>query len=689
MTAATYDRHKEKARQRQLEISQEGRDIGTPPPPADLARKESCLADFRRFCLTYFAPTFPLPFSDDHGKVIAKIERAVLEGGLFAVAMPRGSGKTTLAECACLWALVYGHRSFVVLVGSDLGAAERMLESLKVELETNELLGEDFPEICYPIARLERIANRCKGQTSRGEPTYITWTADTLVLPSLPGSPAAGSVVKVAGLTGSIRGLKHKRPTGQAARPDLVIVDDPQTDESARSASQVAYRERVLAGAVLGLAGPGKKISGIMPCTVISPGDVADRILSPQLHPEWNGERTKLLYSLPARLDLWERYSEIRADSFRAGRGGADATEFYRQHRAEMDAGATPAWRERYRPDEVSAIQHAMNLRIDDVASFQSEYQNDPLPPDEEEAGELTADEIAGRVNRHKRGVAPAGSTRLTVGIDVQGSLLWWAAVAWGEDFAGAVVDYGAWPKQRKAYYTLRDASPTLQDGRPGTLESQLWAGLEGLAADLFGRDWQTDGGGTLRVDRALVDANWGLSTKLVYRWCRQSAHSAILTPAHGKGIGASGNPMSEWPRRPGERHGEGWVMPVPRPGEVRRIIWDANGWKSFLVSRWRAQGKGGLYLYGERPEAHRMFAEHQTAEYRVRTQGRGRELDEWKLRPHKPDNHLLDCLAMAAVAASVAGVVVTSGGGKAEAVKPKTVSWAEMQRKARESRGR
>ena len=30
---------------------------------------------------------------------------------------------------------------------------------------------------------------------------------------------------------------------------------------------------------MLGLAGPGKKISGIMPCTVIRPGDMADRIL--------------------------------------------------------------------------------------------------------------------------------------------------------------------------------------------------------------------------------------------------------------------------------------------------------------------------------------------------------------------------------------------------------------------------
>jgi DNA invertase Pin-like site-specific DNA recombinase len=54
----------------------------------------------------------------------------------------------------------------------------------------------------------------------------------------------------------------------QSCSTGVVGGDDPQTDESARSLSQCAHRESVLAGAVLGLAGPGRKISGIMPCTV-------------------------------------------------------------------------------------------------------------------------------------------------------------------------------------------------------------------------------------------------------------------------------------------------------------------------------------------------------------------------------------------------------------------------------------
>ena len=49
--------------------------------------------------------------------------------------------------------------------------------------------------------------------------------------------------------------------------------------------------------------------------------------------------------------------------------GLADATEFYRQHREAMDAGAVVAWPERYNHDELSAIQHAMNLKLQDEAA--------------------------------------------------------------------------------------------------------------------------------------------------------------------------------------------------------------------------------------------------------------------------------------------------------------------------------
>lgn len=85
-----YEALKERARARNAAISSAGRDIGDLPEVLNPGRKAKAATDFRDFCECYFQQTFHLPWSPDHLKVIAKIEEAVLHGGLFAMAMPRG-----------------------------------------------------------------------------------------------------------------------------------------------------------------------------------------------------------------------------------------------------------------------------------------------------------------------------------------------------------------------------------------------------------------------------------------------------------------------------------------------------------------------------------------------------------------------------------------------------------------------
>jgi len=367
---ADYEAMKEAARARNAELSAIGRDIGDIPEVVDPQRKVRAETNFRFFCVNYFPETFSLPWSDDHLKVIAKIEQAVLRGGLFAMAMPRASGKTTLAETACIWAMLTGAREFVCLIGSDAGHARSMLESIKVEFETNDRLLGDYPEAVYPIRALARIHNRAKGQLCNGKHTRIVWTADEIVLPTIPESRASAAIIRVAGIESRIRGMKFKRADGRAVRPSLVVLDDPQTDELARSDRQVQSRMETLNGAILNLAGPGEKISGIMPCTVIRPGDMADQILDRDKHPTWQGERTKLVYSFPTNEKLWEKYAEIRADSFRNDGDLRDATAFYLANREAMDAGAVVAWPQRYNHDEAGAVRHAMNLKLQDKRAF-------------------------------------------------------------------------------------------------------------------------------------------------------------------------------------------------------------------------------------------------------------------------------------------------------------------------------
>jgi len=658
-----YDALKESAAARNRALSQSGRDIGDLPEVIDPDRREKASTDFRFFCDAYFPETFHLAWSPDHLKVIARLNEVVLRGGQYAIAMPRGSGKTSLVECACLWAVLIGARAFVCLIGSDEGHAAAMLDSIKTELEGNERLLDDFPEAVYPIHCLEGIPNRCAGQLYQGERTQIGWTAKEIVLPTIPGSKASAAIIKVTGLTGGMRGMKFKRPDGRTVRPSLVVLDDPQTDESARSPSQCATRESILSGAVLGLAGPGEKIAALMTLTVVRPDDMADRILGRDKHPEWQGERTRMVYAFPENEKLWADYAQIRADSLRNDGDGKEATEFYHEHQEAMDAGAVVAWAERHNNDELSAVQHAMNLKLQDEAAFWAEYQNEPLPEDEGDSDMLTAEEIAAKTNGMKRSVVPIGCNHVTMFIDVQQKLLFYVVAAWEDDFTGCVIDYGTYPDQRRPYFTLRDSRRTLAMIAQGAgLEGSIYAALEKLTNEYLAKEWRRDDGAMLRVERCLIDANWGQSTDVVYQFCRQSSHASVLMPSHGKYVGASSIPFSEYKRKRGDQVGHHWRVPNVRGRRaVRYMLIDTNYWKSFVHARLATPmgDKGCLSLYGREGAAHRLLADHLTAEYRVRTEARGRTVDEWKVRAGSPDNHWLDCLVGCGVAASTQGAVL------------------------------
>ena len=662
MTRAAYERKRSAAAATSRSMSRAGRDIGDIPPVADNARRWRGEQSLRAFCEAYFPRRFSLAWSNDHLKVIAKIEACVVRGDTLAVAMPRGSGKTSMCEVGAMWAVITGRHPFVFLVGSSADHALTMLESIKSELANNEELAADFPEVCYPIRRLEGESRRCIGQHHHGLPTNIGWGQDELILPTIPGSKASGAIIRVAGITGNIRGAKHVRSDGVSVRPTLAIVDDPQTDESAASPSQCETRYATLTGAILGLAGPGRRTACIVPCTVIQPGDLADRLLDRQKSPLWQGERCKMVYQFPTAEKLWDQYAQIRNDSFRADRHGEEATEFYGEHRAEMDAGAVIAWPARHNPDELSAIQHAMNLLQRDKYAFFAEYQNEPLK-EEDEATQTTADQVAAKANGIKRGVAPKGAGRLTAFIDVQEKVLYWLVASWSDEFGGHVVDWGTYPDQGRAYFTLAEVRKTLAAAKPKAgFEAALLAGLDACTNTIAGREWKREDGATMRVERIAIDANWGNSTEIVRAFCRRSPHAALLIPAHGRYVGASSFPLADRAKAAGERVGYYWRMSVIQ-GQ-RHVVYDTNHWKSLLDSRIRAApgDRGSLSLYGS-PSDHRMLADHLTAEYGVKTEGRGRTVIEWKLRPGR-DNHGLDCLVGAAVLASVLGVDPAGPGG-------------------------
>ena len=78
------------------------------------------------------------------------------------------------------------------------------------------------------------------------------------------------------------------------------------------------------------------------------------------------------------------------------------------------------------------------------------------------------------------------------------------------------------------------------------------------------------------------------------------------------------------------------------------------------MMYRWTTDAgeAGAWWLYRAAPLRHRMAADNLSAEYPTKTQGHGRDLFEWGLRPGR-DNHFLDATILSAVGASILGVKV------------------------------
>lgn len=656
-----YERLKQASRERSKRLVREDQEIGAIPAVVNRERRDAAIASFAEFCRTYFPLSFVLPWSEYHLRAAAKIERACREGGMFAFGMPRGSGKTTICDWAVLWAMLSGKSPYVVFVGATEKAAERRLFSIRAQLETNYLLHEDFPCETYPILKLERSVRRTDGQTYQGVPTRIVWKQKRIALPWVehPDALGPGSVVDVLGLTGEIRGLNYTRPDGTVVRPTLAICDDPQTRESARSATQSEERERTMAGDIAYLAGPGKPIAVIVPCTVIYQGDLADNLLNRDKHPEYQGERTAMVAAFPTNEKLWDQYADILQTSLKNDGDGSAATNFYRQNREAMDAGAVVTWPERFRPDELSAIQHAMNLKIRDEAAFYAECQNEPVAQ-QQDLALLDADGIASKLSGYKRLEFPASAQYLTAFIDVQGSVLYYAVSAWQSDFTGWVIDYGTFPRQTRRYFSLRGIRNTLKKTFRGhDEESAIFAGLNATFAEILGREYTRDDGASKRIDKCFVDANWGKTSETVNQCCRQSPFAAVLVPSYGRGIKAGHLPISQWAQTQGKRCGPEWAPTQAKGKQLVGCIYDTFYWKKrFHDAIGQPVGaRGSLCLYNAPPQDHRMFAEHCSAEIPVLTQAAGRTVYEWQLKPNH-DNHFFDCVVGSMVAASQVGAL-------------------------------
>ncbi len=571
------------------------------------ARRAACASNLPLFIATYLSHQFTLPNSPDQNECLERIQAVALgkAGERQAQASPRGDGKSSRTLAATLWAILYGHHRYVVTIGANLDKAKKIVSEIEQELADNDLLFEDWPSICEPIRRAYSKPNRAKYLTMDGEPIRLECRTCKLVLPIWSGEPGGigGSVIEAAGILG-VRGLRHATAGGDVLRPTLALIDDPQTFETAQSLDQCDKIEQVIQGDILKMAGPRKRVSAFLNCTVIKAGDVASRFLDHKKHPEWRGIRKKLVYSWPKAKKLWEEYAEQRRSGILDGNKGAAATDFYLQHRAEMDEGAVLGWEHRFSPDngEHSAIQHAYNTLIDDgEAAFQAEMQNEPIEKTVTVVT-LTPEIVMSRINGFAPGTATEASRFTSAFIDVNRRGLAWAAVAWQANLTGNVLGYGVWPEDGRPVWSEKEP-------RGQTEESAVYRSLVELSERLTKPIFKIH---TIAVtlDRILVDV--GYLGDAVFQFLAY-AHGARKWIQFGASRGRSANAF----RFPAEVERLEYAFFEEWQKKGRVLVHDSDYHRMKVQESFSLQhgAPSSISLYGDSPAVHREFSKEICAE--------------------------------------------------------------------------
>jgi len=321
----------------------------SPDPIAQRERKKRAATDFGYFCATYFPHYVTSAASGFHAWLYDRLPALIhnpakTAGAREAIAAPRGNAKTTHGQMFILWCIVYGYKRFPVVMSDASDQAAAILEGIKVELEVNPRLAQDFPD----AAGAGRV-----------------WQVGVIVTRNNVKVQAFGSGKR-------LRGVRHG-----AYRPDLGWLDDLENDENVRSPEQRDKLEAWIDKAVEPLGPPDGSMDLIYVGTILH----YDAVLARKLrNPLWRATVFRAIVRWPDRMDLWERWEEILRND---GEEVADA--FYAENRELMDAGAQVLW------PAVQPFIKLMKIRVRiKVGPFDCEYQNDPVSSDDALFGKVT-----------------------------------------------------------------------------------------------------------------------------------------------------------------------------------------------------------------------------------------------------------------------------------------------------------
>lgn len=657
-------------RRRTLEESAVARDIPI-PFPRDLKLRVKLEKNIFKWMRHYFPELFFNAFNAQQKKMVNAVLHAAKYGGDQSIAAPRGEGKTSIAECTIVYCVLTGKLRFPLIVAATGPDANGILGNIKRHFECNDELAEQYPEVCAPVRALEGANQRANMQTCcGGHRTLLKWGADRIVFPDVPTikknetgeeitSRCCGSVLMTRGLDSAIRGIRYG-----SLRPDLVLIDDPETRESAESEMQIAKRIRTIEQDIGGLGGPSRRMSRLMLCTIMNRRGVAYVYTDAAQHPSWRGVRYKLLVKPPEREDLWGEYVELRKASMSTASAKNEsvddaiklATKFYADQRAVMDAGAVVANPHRFDVHhEISALQRCYNIIADQGSdAFLTEYQNDPPESSGPQDSGIYPDLVASRLSGLPKGVIPPSFQLLTAAIDIGKTACHWTVTAWSKNGSGSIIDYG-----------VQDVWPANRDNDKA-VELAIMQALFGLRDQFLSADYHTPDGEIFPIQCCLVDSgNWD---RPVYEFVRNTGQKIFRA---SKGIGSSSDSGKRSAfsvpdkRTEQKRVGEHCYLSLQETSGIWLAGLDSDYWKGWLHERFMTPDEspsGCISLFGDDKRQHFAFAHHICAEIECEEFIEGKGLKRYWRKVNR-NNHWLDCSYMCCVAASLHGMKLLNTG--------------------------
>ena len=317
-------------------------------------RRKLAVASPLRFAQIYLAACCTKPFSNMHKDLFADLLQIIQErSARLSYAAPRGHAKSTIVSLAfVLWCLLYGKEKLILLVSATREQVVLLLGHIKDQLERNELLRSDFPELC-----------RIEGGPGSGRQPK-PWRDNRIRLTN-------GAMVCAYGAGQGLRGARNDKH-----RPGLIIVDDLEDQEHVIYEEQRdklrAWFERTL------LHAGHTETNVVVVGTVLHHDSLLANLVNPKESRGWTSRRYRAVLSFSDRPDHWDTWSAVFAgrQDFDGRTGPVAARIFFEINSEAMLQGTSVLW-----PDWESYYDLMVMREREGRGSFQAEKQNEPFDP--------------------------------------------------------------------------------------------------------------------------------------------------------------------------------------------------------------------------------------------------------------------------------------------------------------------